>query len=119
MSSKFYIFLALLGILGVAIFFRFWQLNEIPPSLYPDEAINARQAWEALETKDFPLFYQENHGREALYMNMISGIFAVFGISMWSFKLLSATVGVLTVFGVFLLAKEIFSASHFKLQASW
>jgi len=29
----------LLAILVIAVFFRLWKLNEIPPGLYPDVAI--------------------------------------------------------------------------------
>ena len=54
--------IALILILILAGFFRFWKLDIIPPGLYPDEAINAMQG--ALEP--LRIFYQENNGREGL-----------------------------------------------------
>jgi len=36
-------------ILILAIFFRFWKLNEIPPGLYPDVAINGNEAFFSLK----------------------------------------------------------------------
>jgi 4-amino-4-deoxy-L-arabinose transferase-like glycosyltransferase len=55
-------FLFLLVILAIAAFFRLWQLDSIPPSLWPDEAINANTAVNILDSKTFQVFYPENHG---------------------------------------------------------
>jgi hypothetical protein len=58
MSKKLLNFLYLSIILILAIFFRFWKLNEIPPGLYPDVAINGNEAFFSLKNKDFKVFYQ-------------------------------------------------------------
>ena len=97
----------LLLILIISIFFRFWQLNSIPPGLYPDEAINGNEALETLKTRDFKLFYPENNGREGLFIWLIAVSFSIFKTSIWSLKFISAVIGVLTVFGLYLLTKEL------------
>ena len=95
----------LLLILALASFFRLWQLDIAPPGIYPDEAINANQAI----TEPGKIFYQENNGREGLYINMIAASFSVFGISIWSFKIISALAGILSVLGLYLLTNLLFS----------
>jgi len=91
-------------ILLIASFFRFWQLKSIPPGLYPDEAINANEAYL------FPgkIFYPENNGREGLFINLVFLSFKIFGKSIFSLRFVSAFFGVLTVLGLYLFSKEIF-----------
>ena len=98
----------LLIILAVAAFFRLWQLDSLPPSLWPDEAINANTAVNILDGKAFQVFYPENHGREGFFFLLVSFAFSVFGISVWSFKLVPALAGILTVLGQYFLALELF-----------
>jgi len=100
--------LFLLIILAIASFFRLWQLDKIPPGLYPDVAINGNEALENLKTGNFKLFYPENNGREGLIMWSIALSFSIFGVSIWSIKIVAAVVGILTVLGLFLLTKELF-----------
>lgn len=96
-------------ILAIAAFFRFWQLESIPPGLWPDEAINANTALQIHDTGKFQVFYPENHGREGLFFLLVSLAFFIFGVSIWSFKIVSAIAGILTIFGLYLLTKELFS----------
>src|SRR3989344_8126331 len=62
--------LLLTGILIIAAFFRLWQLDSIPPGLFPDEAMNGNNAFEALHGGGFKIFYRENNGREGLFINI-------------------------------------------------
>jgi 4-amino-4-deoxy-L-arabinose transferase-like glycosyltransferase len=101
-------FLCLFLILFLAGFFRFWKLNEIPPGLYPDVAINGNEAFFSLKNKDFKVFYPENYGREGLMIWLIALSFKIFGVSVLSIRVVSATIGALTVLGLYLLAKELF-----------
>jgi len=97
--------LFLLIILLLATFFRVWQLNSVPPGVFGDEALNANQAL----NDPGKLFYPQNNGREGLFMNLIALSFGTFGVAIWSFKLISALAGILTVWGVFLVTKEFFT----------
>jgi len=117
-NKKLALFLLLL-IIAVAIFFRLWKLDSIPPGLYPDVAINGNDALTALKTGDFKVFYPENNGREGLFMNLIALSFLIFGLKIWAIKIVAAIFGILTVFGIYLLAKELFSrAENNKSQAT-
>lgn len=107
-SSEKYI---LLLIVLIAIFFRVWQLESIPPGLYPDEAINANEALGSIKTKNWQVFYPENNGREGLFIWLISLSFFIFGVSVWSLKIVPALIGVLTVAGLYLFTKELILAT--------
>lgn len=100
------IFIIFLTIL--AGFLRFWQIDKIPPGIYPDEAMNANDAIDSLKTNIFKLFYPENNGREGLFIWLISLSFFIFGISIFSLKFVSALFGTLTVLGLYFLIKEVF-----------
>ena len=99
----------LLLILAIAAFFRLWQLDSIPPGLYPDVAMNGNDALQSLKTGHFKLFYPANNGSEGLMMWLIALSFLDFGVSVWSIKIVAAVIGILTVLGLYLLAKELFS----------
>jgi len=99
----------LLAILAVAAFFRFYQLAQIPPGLYPDVAINGNDAVQTLKTGDFKLFYPGNNGREGLFINLIALSFWLFGVSVWAIKIVPAIFGLLTVLGIYFLTKQLFS----------
>ncbi|XOB41858.1 MAG: ArnT family glycosyltransferase [Candidatus Nealsonbacteria bacterium] len=99
------VLLFLLIIIAVASFFRLWQLSSIPPGLYPDEAINGNEAI----SNPGKLFYPENNGREGLFINLIALSFSIFGVSIFSLKIVPAIIGILTVLGLYLLTKELFT----------
>ena len=100
--------LIIVGILIVASFFRFYQLDKYPPGLYPDEAMNGSNALVANATGDYKIFYPENTGREGLFINIQALSVKWFGIHPWSLRGVSAIFGILTVLGLYLLAKELF-----------
>ena len=104
-------------ILGLAIFFRTWHLNSIPPGLYPDVAMNGNNALQAIKTSEYKLFYPENNGREGLFINLQALSIKIFGIHIWSLKLVSALIGIFTVLGLYFLTKELFQSSTIALLA--
>ena len=95
-------------IIILALFFRFYQIESLPPGLYPDEAMNGNNALTALETGSFKVFYPDNNGREGLFINIQALSVGIFGIHPWSLRIVSALFGTLTVVGLYLLAKELF-----------
>ncbi len=101
------IFLAIIIFL-IAIFFRFWMLESVPPGLYPDEAMNGSNALYALKTGQYHAFYPENNGREGLFMNIIAASLWSFGNEPWAIRLISAIFGSLTVLGLFYFGREFF-----------
>ena len=100
--------LALLGILILATFLRFWDLGSTPPGLYPDEAMNGNNATEAIDNSNFEVFYRDNNGREGLFINIQALSISIFGNKPWALRGVSGIFGVLTVLGIFLLAREMF-----------
>jgi len=95
-------------IIAVAAFFRLYQLDQFPPGLYPDEAMNGNNALEALDSGEYKIFYPENNGREGLFINIQALSVKTFGNEAWALRLVSAIFGILTVAGLYLLTKELF-----------
>ena len=102
---------ALLLILALGIFLRFFQFTALPPGLYPDEAMNGSNALEAIHTGTYKLFYPENNGREGLFINIQALSVRLFGNTAWALRLVSTLFGILTILGVYLAAKELFMPS--------
>lgn len=105
--------LILFFILTLAAFLRFYELPSYPPGLYPDEAMNGNNALEALHTGQFNVFYPENNGREGLFINIQALFLWATGPANagepWMLRLPSAIFGTLTVLGIYLLGRELFS----------
>ena len=111
--------LVLISIVLIGAFLRLYQIPSIPPGLYPDEAINGNNGWEAIETGSFKVFYPENNGREGLYINLIGVFLKIFGYHHYSIRLVSVFFGILTIIGIYLLAKEIFKEKNLALFSSF
>lgn len=109
----------LFAILALAAFFRLYQITTIPPGLYPDEAMNGNNALEAIETGDYKIFYPENNGREGLFINIQALSVQIFGNKPWALRGVSAIFGILTVLGLYFLARELFKKESIALFASF
>lgn len=105
--SKYEIFVFLI-IIATAIFFRFYHLQQTPPGLYPDEAMNGINALVANDTGNYQSFYPENNGREGIFINIQAISVKIFGIHPWALRGVSAVIGLLTVMGLYMLTKELF-----------
>ncbi len=120
--SNYKIVLVLIVILSIAGFLRLYQITTVPPGLYPDEAIGGNQGLEAFRTGNFKLFYPENNGRSGLFINLQGLSAGVLGANSpsqilqgktwegkpWTLRFPSAILGILTVLGLYFLAKELF-----------
>ena len=93
-------------IILVAAFFRLWQLNMIPPGLFPDEAVNGNNAHEAIQTGQYKLFYPENNGREGLFINLQALSILALGHTAFALRLVAAIFGILTVAAVYFFVRE-------------
>jgi hypothetical protein len=87
---------SLLAIIGLASFFRFYDLQNYPPGLFPDQAANGEDALLILEG-DMRPFYERGNGREALFFYLQAWLIAGFGVGVWPMFAASALVGVATV----------------------
>lgn len=106
-AEKLVVISVLILLLATAFFLRFWNIENIPAGLYPDEAMNGVDALRANETGEYKLFYPNNNGREGLFINLQAFAILFFGANIAALKLWSAIFGTLTVLGVYLLAKEL------------
>ncbi len=88
-------------------FLRLWQLSDVPPGVWYDEAFNGLDAIEAQVKDDYKIFYVENYGREGLYINILGLSFRTLGVDSFALRFPSALFGFLTLIGFFFLAKEL------------
>lgn len=108
MKNKKIIFATLIIlILIIGFSLRIANIETAPPGVYPDEAVNGEDALRALKSENYEWFYTANNGREGLFINFIAFFFKIFGVSTLSLKLPSIIFGTLTIWGVYLLTKEL------------
>jgi 4-amino-4-deoxy-L-arabinose transferase-like glycosyltransferase len=89
----------------------------MPPGFYPDEAMDVNNGVDAWQTGHFQVFYPENNGREGLWSNIIGFFVVKFGYEPWIPRAAAAAFGLLTVLGIYFLAKELFSKKIALLSA--
>ncbi len=89
-----------MAVLVVAAGFRFYDLRDYPPGLFPDEAANGEDALLILEG-DLRPFYPRGNGREGLFFYLLAASIGIFGRGVWPLHAVSAAVGLLTVLAVY------------------
>src|SRR3989339_1389984 len=106
--------LYLIAILLIASFFRLYQLSSVPASLFGDEVDVGYQAYSILTTgRDYssnfmPLhFHSLAEWRTPLYLYSAVPTVAIFGISPLGVRLPAIVFGILGVWALYLLIKEI------------
>jgi 4-amino-4-deoxy-L-arabinose transferase-like glycosyltransferase len=109
----------LLLIILFAFIVRFYNIENVPSGVYPDEAVNGTDALSAITTGEYSWFYTDNNGREGLMMNLIAFSFQIFGVSIFALKFPSMIFGTLTVLGTYLLTKELFRSQRAGLLAAF
>lgn len=106
-------------IIALAGFLRFYQIGDVPFGLYPDEAMNGNNALFALSENNLKIFYPDNNGREGLFINLIAISIKFFGNNPFAIRFVSALVGLLTVIGIYFLARELFKNTRYENQAEF
>jgi 4-amino-4-deoxy-L-arabinose transferase-like glycosyltransferase len=107
-DKKTFTLFAITLIIAVGFFLRIYNIENTPPGIYPDEAVNGEDALRANATGEYQWFYPANQGREGLFMNLIAMCFKFFGVSILTLKLPAILSSTLTILGVYLLTKELF-----------
>lgn len=100
--------LFLIGIMFLAVFFRYYKIQEMPGGLFPDEAANGLDI-NLMQQGHLQPFYERGNGREAMFFYMEWASTAIFGLGVWQFHIVSALIGVLSVLVCFLAARELLS----------
>lgn len=98
--------LLLAFITALALFLRLYRLDEIPPGLHHDEALNGLEAHELLTTGNRPIYIGSGFNGEPLLEYSIMLSEANVGMTPFAVRLPSALYGALTIPIVFLLARE-------------
>ena len=93
-----------------AVFFRFWHIQQTPPGMWRDEAVNAIDGMRIIENQELELFLPGyGGGRESLFIYFVGISTKIFGENQpWAARLPSAVFGVLGVVGIYLFAKELY-----------
>lgn len=104
----------LVAIILLASFFRLWQIGENPAGFFTDEASNAINAYKIATTgrdahdRAFPVLFEANGDwRDPVYIYSLVPSVALFGLSEFSVRIVSAIYGIGAVILIYFLGKEI------------
>ncbi len=128
-------YVALLMILILAAFLRFWNLESLPPGLQHAEAYNGLDALSLLKRDTFPIFHEGwelyadeahrdspifetfnpiflegNYGREPLHVYLTAISLLIFGPTPFAVRFPAALAGVLAVFAIYFAAAVLSSS---------
>jgi len=92
-------------ILALGIFLRLWNLRQLPPGCWFDEAENGLETLGVMAGK-YPAFTSQNNGRGALQFYWAAPFFRIFGANIFTLRLSVATLGILTVPAVWRLFRK-------------
>lgn len=96
-----------LALMLIAGALRFYELGAWPPGLYHDEAYNGLDALRVL-AGDRPLYFAANHGREPLFIYLVSLSVGWLGRSVYAVRFPSAIIGTLLIPAAYWMARELF-----------
>ncbi|MBN1874857.1 MAG: glycosyltransferase family 39 protein [Anaerolineae bacterium] len=97
-----------LAVLLVGAALRLWEVGEVPPGLYHDEAQHGMDALAVLQG-NFPLYFTANNGREPLFIYLVTLFVGVLGRSPLAVRLPSFFIGFLTLAAMYDLAKVLWN----------
>lgn len=99
--------LAVGGVIITAIGFRFYDLQNYPPGLWPDVAANGEDALLILEGDRRP-FFPRGNGREGLLFYLEALTIKYYGVGVWQMYVPTAVIGVLTVIAIYFATQAFF-----------
>jgi 4-amino-4-deoxy-L-arabinose transferase-like glycosyltransferase len=117
---------ALLLLVAIAVFFRGYRLAEVPPEMNSDHVEKLLDVHDVVTDKPY-IFFERNTGREPMQFYLVTAIIRAFdtGLTFYSLKLSNFVMGMLTIFGVYLLGREVggrrvaWVAAFFAAVALW
>ncbi len=100
--------LLLLAAAALAVFFRAYQLSQVPPEMTSDHAEKLLDVWDVLHGQTH-IFFPRNTGREFIQFYLTATVATLFntGISFISLKIGTLIFGLLTLPFIYLLGKEL------------
>jgi hypothetical protein len=100
--------LLVLAVFGLAAFYRFYLLDQVPAEMFSDHAEKLLDVSDVLNGQ-YNIYFPRNTGREAFQMYLTAAMALLFktGLSFLSLKLGTAICGVLTLPFIYLLGVEV------------
>lgn len=100
--------LAVIGLIVLAVFVRFYRLDSVPPEMNSDHVEKLYDVYDVLNGAT-PIYFERNTGREPMQFYLAVAIIKLFntGLTHYSLKLTNVFMGVLSVIGVYLLGREL------------
>jgi hypothetical protein len=95
-----FILLIIAGLILLAFWLRLDQLDQFPPGLSNDEAVNTVDAFHFARTGNFPL-YEDPNRPEPLHRIILGVNALLFGTSVWAFRFMSVLIGTLTIAAIY------------------
>ena len=105
--SSAWVLVALTLILGLAAFFRFYDLDNTLREMVGDHAVDIFDI-KRVSDGAHPVYFTLAKGREGLSFYLGAGLAPFFGHSFLTIKILTAIIGVLTVGATYFMTKELF-----------
>src|SRR5258708_564667 len=106
--------LILIAIVVLAFILRFWQLNSYP-ALNADEASIGYDAYSLIQTghdqhgNSWPIDFQSfNDYKPGLYVYIVLPFVKILGLTEWAVRIPNALIGVVSIYIIYLLTKELF-----------
>ena len=92
----------------LALFFRLYRLDQVPPEMVSDHAEKILDVWDVLHGQT-SIFFPRNTGREAFQMYLTAGVISLIGTgyTFLSLKIGTVLFGILTLPFIYLLGVEI------------
>jgi hypothetical protein len=99
--------LLVLAVLGLVFFFRVYHLSDVPSQMVSDHAEKLLDIGDVLDGKT-SIFFQRNTGREFFQFYLTAAIVLLFktGLTFMSLKIGTVLAGLITLFYMYLLGKE-------------
>lgn len=101
--------LALILLISLAAFLRFYRLDDIPVGLDVDEAVDGWEAKRVLSGAGYPIFFTADYGEEPMHIYTVVLLFRLLGAGVAAVRAASAIAGLLLVPVIYLLARELFA----------
>ncbi len=109
---------ALIAILVVAVAFRTWRLNSVPPGLTHDEASNGHDAAAILRGVR-PIYFTVGYGHEPLYPYSVALLMALLGTTDLTLRLTTVLWGLGLILLTYLLSRRLFGALPALIAGAW
>ncbi len=96
------------AIVLLALLFRLYHLNILPPGLHPDEAANGLDIINRIFKADIRVIYNTNGPRESLFFFLQAIFVAIMGNTILALRMAPALIGIITVVMLYVLTKDWF-----------